>query len=58
MIDSRKRTEEEDRRLLELRTAGKHIYAIAKVRNRTEMSVESRIAVARKQASEISAKAK
>jgi hypothetical protein len=58
MIDPRKWTKEEDQRLLPLRTAGKHIDAIAKDLNRTEMSVVSRIAAARKPASKISAKAK
>jgi hypothetical protein len=58
MIDPRKWTEEEDQRLLDLRAAGKHIYAIAKVLNRTETSVASKIAAARKQSSEIGLRAK
>jgi hypothetical protein len=58
VIGSRKWTKEEDQRLLDLRAAGKHIDAIAKDLNRTEMSVASRIAVARKKSSELGLKAK
>ena len=49
MKPPRKWSEEEDRRLLELRTAGKTLIQIAKELNRTESSVAARIVVLKRQ---------
>ena len=49
MKSPRKWSEEEDRRLLELRTAGKTLVQIAKELNRTESSVAARIVVLKRQ---------
>jgi DNA-binding NarL/FixJ family response regulator len=49
MKPPRKWSEEEDRRLLELRTAGKTLIQIAKELNRTESSVATRIVVLKRQ---------
>ena len=49
MKSPRKWSEEEDRRLLELRTAGKTLIQIAKELNRTESSVAARIVVLKRQ---------
>jgi DNA-binding NarL/FixJ family response regulator len=49
MKPPRKWNEEEDRCLLELRTAGKTLIQIAKELNRTESSVAARIVVLKRQ---------